>query len=142
MIRRAAPLALLLVLAACSPDDSSPDGAVKLFLRATAAGDTAKVYRLLAPESQKWLQQMADRATAQTGGRRRIRPEELLAASVDPPRLRLSRLRVAEVKGNRARVKLVDEAKKMHEMINLVRVEGRWRVLLPRRRQAEIHPGT
>lgn len=137
------PLALALVCAGvvvtpalgglgCSPDGNTPVGAMKLFFRAVATRDQAKVYKLLAPETQKELKRWASLATSQTGERRRFKPEELLAPSIDQPRYRLGRIEALSEEGDRAKVKVFAAGKSSYsEIFELARVDGAWRVVLP-----------
>ncbi|MBW2736861.1 MAG: hypothetical protein JRH20_31135, partial [Deltaproteobacteria bacterium] len=88
MLRCLLSSAVVVSLVGCAPDDSSPEGAVKLFLRAVAMRDGPQMFELLAPVTQARLKKMAELATAQTSGRRRLAPDELLAAGLDKPRYR------------------------------------------------------
>ncbi len=116
---------------ACTPDGETPVGAMKLFFRAVATRDQAKAYKLLAPKTQKALKRWASLATAQTGERRRFKPEELLAPSIDQPRYRLGRIEALSEEGDRAKVKVFAATGTYSEAFALVRVNGTWRVVLP-----------
>lgn len=123
--------ALCLTFVACGPSDRTPEGAVRQLLYASASGNAPRVYALLAPSTRKRLQELATTATAQTGGSHRITPEELLAVSIDRPRHDPARIEVVSDRDDRARVRLVARNKRATETLDLVRVDGHWRVLLP-----------
>lgn len=125
-------VALVLMLGACAPDDSTPEGAAKLFVRAVAMRDGPRMFELLAPDAQAKLKKMAELATAQTSGRRRFTAPELLAAGLDQPRYRLSRVQLAKVEGDRATVELLSAAEKERESLVMLRIDGRWRIVLPK----------
>lgn len=129
--------ALLLMLAACSPSDRTPEGTVRQLLYASASGNAPRVYALLAPSTRKRLQELATTATAQTGGSHRITPEELLAVSIDRPQHEPAKIEVVSKTGDHARVRLVARNERASETFDLVRVEGLWRVLLPDRAFAQ-----
>jgi len=126
-------LVLGLLGGGCGGKDRSPQGAVELFLRAIQEGDAAEVYRLLAPSSQRELQQKAQLAKAQAAGRV-VKPQELLAVGGDHHREEIGQIRVIDVEGERARVEIGDAKIPggPREILMLERVEGRWRVVLPR----------
>lgn len=138
MTRRTGRSAALLVLVAglgsmelgCGLDDGSPEGAAQLFVRAAAMGDNAKIFGLLHPEVQEKLTQMATLATAQTGGQRRFKPEDLVAASLTQARQSLASVHGVRVTGDRAAVRLTEATGKVSEELELERVRGRWRVRL------------
>ena len=122
---------LCLAFAACSPSDRTPEGTVRQLLHASASGNAPRVYTLLAPSTRKRLQELATTATAQTGGSYRITPEQLLAVSIDRPRHEPAKIEVVSERDDRARVRLVARNKRATETLDLLRVDGHWRVLLP-----------
>jgi len=133
-------------LVACGPRDTSPEGAVRQFLRATETGNTTAVVALLAPDSRKVIDQMVELATAQSGGHRRFKPEDLLAVAVEEPRYEAQHVEVVQLQGDRAIVRLEDAEGEAHEELHLVRVGGHWRVVLNfggterRKTEAETQP--
>ncbi len=137
-MRRCAALVLLLV--ACA-EEESPKECVQRFLRAVEEGDREQVYRLLAPSSQKQLAGIADKANTHTGGGRRLPPQDLFAVGQERPTAKIGELKVLEVKGDKARVQLKSLPKikgapsgvEKIEVLELVRIEGVWRILLPGR---------
>jgi hypothetical protein len=128
-------LALLcaLALSGCDQKDRTPEGAVQLFLKAVESGETEAVYGLLAPRTHQRLEALAKLASAQTGGRRKLRPVDLLVTGMDQVRTKRQAVAVSVlvVEGDRAKVKLVGGEGKQQRVIELVRVDRRWRIVLP-----------
>jgi hypothetical protein len=120
-----------LAAAGCRGKDRTPEGAAELFLRGTQEGDQAEVYRMLAPESQRELQERARVAQAQSGGRV-VKPEHLLAVGREMPRLEVNRIRPVSVQGGRAEVAIGNLRKGLQETLQLERVGDVWRVILPK----------
>jgi len=141
--RRAALSGIVALLAAALPvachQEESPREAVLRFLRAVEEGDREQVYDLLAPESQKLLRSIADRANTHTGGGRRLTPQDLFAVGQERPAAKIGELKVLEVEGDRARVALESTTNEKHqgvgvvkaEVLELIRVENSWRIKLP-----------
>ena len=120
------------VLASCKgPQATSPEGAARAFVRAVASGNGKKIFGLLTPATQKQLTKAAQLASAQAGSRQRVKPHELLAASLAKPKYKLFSVKVVEEKGDRARVKLSDADEKHSETWSMVKVAGTWRIELP-----------
>ncbi|MCK5799782.1 MAG: hypothetical protein KAI47_21480, partial [Deltaproteobacteria bacterium] len=136
-VRIASSLAVLVMLASCSPDDHSPEGAAKLLFRAIAMHDSSKVAKLLAPETRKALAHWAELATAQTGGRRPYKVEELLALNLDRSRYRLGTFATVKNDGHLATVKITSLSGKKKEILSLIKVQGSWRIILPK---SAFHP--
>lgn len=132
MIRGIGAAVMLATIAGCALSDNSPEGAAKQFVRAVAMRDGPRMFEMLAPEAQTKLKKMAELATAQTSGRRRFKPEELLAAGLDQPRYRLSRVQVEKVSGDRATVALLSAHAKERESLELIKIDGHWRIRLPK----------
>jgi hypothetical protein len=125
---------LALPASSCRKSDAEgPESVVREMIDVTRAGNAARAYALVAPQSQQRLQEMAKLATAQTGGQRTIEPHELLAVSLDPVRHRLARVEIVEQTAERARVRLTAAKGQVHEDLELVQVAGRWRIVLPER---------
>ncbi len=132
-MNRASPLALALALAlaSCSADNATPEGTVKAFRTAVASLDSDKVHALLAPKTQRQLKALAEQATLQTGGRHQLKPTEMLLLGLLQPESDVDRVEVISSSDGRARVRLVSSGKKkVTEELQLVQVEGGWRVLL------------
>ncbi len=124
-------LALSLILACCSADNVSPEGAVKAFMAAVASLKSEQAYNLLAPETQRELQRLAEKATLQTGGRHQQKPEEMLLLGLVQSRHEVHKMELISQDDQRAKVKLISKGKaKATEELELVKVDGGWRVLL------------
>lgn len=132
------PLALLLLVPAlglsqgsCSSSDRDAEKVVKKFIRAVESGRKTAIYDLLAPGIQKKLKDLAKLATDQTGGRRKFKPEEMLVVGLSPTSLRPGPVELLSSEADRARVKLHSSKRKKHEIIHLIKIEGKWRIILP-----------
>lgn len=161
-----AALALCGAVACGDAAGRSPERAARAFLEAAADGQTEQLFALLAPSSRALLQQLADRATVQAGGQRRLTAQELLVVGFGRPRLELAAVELSYAEGDRAQVRLVSASDRSSdpaserpsagaarsssdrasnraaegvfergggELLDLQRVDGHWRVLLPRR---------
>ena len=131
-LRERAPLLAmgLLVVAGCGGKDRTPEGAVELFLRAAQEGDAAEVYRLLAPSTQRELQQKARLAHAQAAGRP-VSPEHLLAVRPEIARPEVTRIHTVSIDGDRGSVEISNVRRAVRETLELERVGRHWRVHLP-----------
>ena len=128
---------VLAVAAGCAraPADTTPEGAVELFLRATddASRDpaaAARAFSLLDPRAREALRARAARATSIDG--RPLAPESMLAPSWSPPRFEVETLRaVPAADGIHASVDVlgVDPAAQ-HAKVPVVREGDRWRIVL------------
>jgi hypothetical protein len=129
---RVALLLTAFFLAACSeddePSDETPDGALKLFIRAMRVGDRENAYRLLAPDTQRQLQGLASQASQQIG--RTVEPAEMLAVERFALRWQLSGMSV-RASGDRATVIVQGSGDTERAEVETVRVDNRWRVALP-----------
>lgn len=126
----AVALAVAVAGRSCDVDDSSPQAAAREFAAAANAGDRDAVYRLLGPETQRRLQIAAQRATDLVGGSQRYQALDMISISrssdTPPPKDFILRdhspsratVEIVSVSGERARVQVV-------------RVDGAWRIELP-----------
>lgn len=136
---RSAPLALAIVLGllslACAPeiDDSTPEGALAMFLDALERGERENAFALIDGESQRRLAERARSATAL--GARELEPWEMLVE--DRSALRFPRRRGGGMRTNlgsdpaRAIVTVIGELPGQRAEVVMVRERGRWRILLP-----------
>lgn len=130
---------LALGLTACSREDKTPDGAVRLLIRMIDEGNTSEAYRLLAPESQRALGERARIANAQTGGGQRFKPEDMLAIGQVPARHDLGGVKTVRIEGDRAKVQL-ESKRGAREDLELRQVDGHWRVVVPAEKE-DAPPG-
>jgi hypothetical protein len=130
-----ATVAIAIALAAvasgrgCTPVDASPEGTARAFVSAARGGDHRAVWALLGPATQARLTVAARGATDRVGGTRRYAPEDMLRVGARggwTP----SGYRVLEHHDERARVQ-VDGPDGQADVLDLVRIDGHWRVELP-----------
>jgi hypothetical protein len=135
--------------------DHSPTGVVKQFVATSLLADTQKrhrgLYKLLGPRTQARLKASAAQATATTattaataataasagsettGARRKYAPHEMLSASFRPGAKGNWTPKSFKLLGkteSTARVEVRGEKKGHKQVVNLVKVEGRWRIEL------------
>lgn len=130
-IRRALYFVIVIAMgvSACS-DDGSPEKATRAFVRAVQEGNGEKVFSLLAPQSQELLQKLAATASVHTGNKKQFKTEEMVQLNLDPSSKRLGAIEVIREAADQAEVRLNSDDGKYHEVLKLVRIEGKWRVLL------------
>lgn len=113
----------------CGVAEPGPDAAVKSLVQAARAGDRQAVWRMLSPETQRALEARARKATDLVGSSTRYGPLDLISLGssddVPPP----TDLRVVSRSGDRAVVELAGPTGPAR--LDVVRVEGRWKVDLP-----------
>lgn len=110
---------------------STPENAARAFLEAAGDGQTEALFALLAPTSRTMLQRLARRATLQAGGQRRLKAEDLLVLGFARPRFEASDVELSYADRDRAQVRLISRADHGSELLDLQRVDGHWRVVLP-----------
>lgn len=126
-----AALALLGAVACGDAAGRTPEKAARAFLEAAADGQTEQLFALLAPTSRALLQQLANRATAEAGGQRRLKAQDLLVLGFGRPRLEVSGVALSYADRERAQVRLISQGERGTELLDLQRVDGHWRVVLP-----------
>ncbi len=111
----------------CRVDEAGPDVAVRDFVAAAKANDREMVFALLSPSTRARLEVEAKRATDYVGAAVRYQAKDLLSIGtfegVAPT------ITVVEEQGDRAVVVVASVAGKAR--IDLVRVEGLWRIDVP-----------
>jgi len=128
---RAAAAILVAALAACEqeePTDETPEGAVRLLVGSLQARDGDAAYALLAPETRRELARRARAASLQAG--RTVAPSEMIAVERHVPRWEIRDV-AADGQGDRADVVVRGAAATERAVVQAVRVDGRWRVVLP-----------
>lgn len=112
----------------CGVAEPGPDAAVKSLVQAARAGDRRAVWRLLSPATQAALEERARKATDLVGSSTRYTALDLISIGssddVPPP----TDVRVVWREGDRAVVQIDGPAP---DQIDVVRVDGRWRIDLP-----------
>ena len=130
-----ASLLVILLLAAplggCSREDSTPQGAVKAFMTAVASIESAKAYALLAPSTRKALKVRAAEASRHTGGRKQLKPEDMILLGLVQSLHEVSSVEVISEAETEAKVRLTSGGKKpVVEELTLEKEDGGWRILL------------
>jgi hypothetical protein len=125
-------LLLLLQMPACQLFSRSPESTMRKFFEVCEGSMNREIYQMLAPSTQKQLAKLAAIATAQTGGRRKLRPEDMLFTSPDSPPHPVTGISALRVKDDHAQVNVASTAD-YHETFNLIRVGRQWRIILPQK---------
>ncbi|MEZ4401225.1 MAG: hypothetical protein R3B06_14460 [Kofleriaceae bacterium] len=113
----------------CGVTRPGPDAAVRELVQAARASDRKAVWRLLTPATQAALEERARQATDLVGSSTRYTALDLisLGASTDSPPP--ADIRVVMLSGDRAIVEVGGPGG--GAPIELVRINGRWRIDLP-----------
>jgi hypothetical protein len=113
----------------CRVTDPGPDAAVRDMIQAAKTGDRKLVLDLLSPQTRARLEERARHATDLVGASVRYTALDLISIGssegVAPP----TDLTVVEEQGDHAVVEVVSPGTRAR--VELVKVEGRWRVDLP-----------
>lgn len=113
----------------CRVSQPGPEVAVREMLQAAKTGDRDTVFELLTPSTRKQLEVEAKRATDLVGASIRYTAKDLLSigssTGVAPP----TDITVLEERGDRAVVEIVSPAGRAR--MELVKIDGRWRIDLP-----------
>lgn len=116
----------------CAPVDASPESAARAFVTATRGGDRRAVWVLLGPATKTRLEAEARGATERVGGTRRFAAPEMLMISVGPTTWAPSGYRVLDGGDGETTAHVeVRGASGQRDVLELTRVDGRWRVELP-----------
>ncbi|MBV8759825.1 MAG: hypothetical protein JO257_21225 [Deltaproteobacteria bacterium] len=122
-------LAIGLAGRSCRVEPPGPEVTVHDLLHAASAGDRDTVYELLAPATQQRLDVEARRATDLVGATMRYSAKDLISIGASEGVAAPTDITVLEQRGDRATVQVVGPSGR--SLVQLVRVEGRWRVELP-----------
>lgn len=113
----------------CRVTQPGPEVAVREMLQAAKTGDRDAVFELLSPRTRTRLEAEAKRATDLVGAATRYTAKDLISIGssdgVAPP----TDITVVQERGDRAVVEVVSPAGRSR--MELVKVEGRWRIDLP-----------
>jgi hypothetical protein len=126
----AVALAVAVAGRSCRVGAPGPDATVRAMMQAAKAGDRQAVFDLLSPVTQQRLEERARAATDLVGSSRRYTALELISIggnSDDEPAP--SEVRVVESKADRASVEVAGPGGRAR--VDLVLVQGQWRVHLP-----------
>ena len=112
----------------CSVTQPGPEVTVRDLLQAANTGDRDTIFDLLTPATRARLDVEAKRATDLVGGAVRYTAKDMISIatgdSTPPPDIT-----VIDERGDRATVEIVSPAGRAE--LELVRVDGRWRVDMP-----------
>lgn len=122
-------LAIGLAGRSCRVDPPGPEVTVHDLLHAASTGDRDTVYELLAPATQARLDVEAHHATDLVGATTRYSAKDLISIGASEGVAAPTDITVLEQRGDRATVQVVGPSGR--SLLQLVRVEGRWRVELP-----------
>ena len=130
----ASALAAMAVAAAvagrsCRVRDPGPEATVRDMLHAAKTGDLDTVIELLAPATRARLEVEAKRATDYVGAATRFAARDLVSVGTSETIAVPTTISVAEERGDHAVVRVVSPAGLAR--IELVRVEGLWRIEIP-----------
>ncbi len=113
----------------CSDSDSSPEGAVRAFVAAARAEDKHALWDTLGPRTRGQAEAAARAATEKVGGARRYAALDMLDVSLPATSYAPSQIIVREQHDKTATVDLLGP-EGHHDSINVVEVDGRWKVEL------------
>lgn len=119
-----------LALAGCSESEPEPVAAAKRFASAVRRGDVEALLPLLEHATLERLEQAAERASDQVGGRRSIEAQEMLQIVDVAPELQIAEAEVLESTDTNAKVQLTGASGVQH-VLHLVYEDGAWRVSIP-----------
>jgi hypothetical protein len=135
---RGALLALLLAAGACN-EDPPPVAAAKSYAAAVQRGDAKALLDLVDAQTVAYVQDSAERASDQIGGRRNVEPYEMLQVTDVDPKFQVARTELVSSGEDAATVKLFGADGSEHTL-DLVREEGQWHVQVPVPRRIEVDP--
>ena len=115
---------------ACQADAADPVRTAQLFTAAVQRGDMKAVLPLLETAAATRLEQAAEQASDQVGGRRRVEPAEMLQIVDVPPTFELAQAQLVDNDGATAHVRLVGAQQESYTL-TLVLEDGAWHVRIP-----------
>jgi hypothetical protein len=113
----------------CQVTQPGPEAAVRDMLHAAKTGDRDLVFALLAPRTRERLDAEARRATDLVGASQRYVARDLISIGGSDSAADPTDITVIEELGDRAVVEVVSALGRSR--VDLVKVEGRWRIDLP-----------
>ena len=116
--------------AGCGEDEPPPVQAARRFVHAVQAGEVDAVLAMLDEEARAYVEQAADRASDQVGGRRSVAPQEMLQVVDVDPHFQVKAAELVEGDERRALVRL-HGADDTTRALDLVNENGTWLVNLP-----------
>lgn len=121
---------LVALLVACEPREADPVDTAKAYNVAVRSGDSKRVLELIDAEAVERIDSLAQGASDQVGGRRKVEAHEMLEV-VDVERaFELSEAELLDSDGTVAHVALESTTGERH-ILELVYQGDRWRVKVP-----------
>jgi cysteine synthase len=114
----------------CGVSQPGPEAAVRDMLHAAKSGDRDTVFELLSPATRSRLEVEAKRATDYVGAAVRFSAKDLLSIGNSEGIAAPKAITLVDESGDRARV-LVVSADGDRSYIDLVRLDGLWRIDIP-----------
>jgi hypothetical protein len=114
----------------CRVSQPGPEAAVRDALQAAKTGDRDAVFEMLSPATRTRLEVEARRATDLVGASIRYTAKDLVSIGSSDSVAAPTDITVLEERGDRAVVEVVSPAGRAR--MELVKVEGRWRIDIPR----------
>jgi hypothetical protein len=126
-----AAMALAIAFAgrSCRVSQPGPEVTVRDLLHAASTGDRDTVYELLAPATQAHLVAEAKHATDLVGATQRYSAKDLISIGSPEGVSSQTDITVVDERGDRATVQIVSASGRA--LLQLIRIDGRWRVDLP-----------
>jgi hypothetical protein len=113
----------------CRVTQPGPEATVRDLIQAAKTGDRDTIFELLTPETRARLDAEAKRATDLVGGAVRYTAKDMISIATGDPGAAPTDITVIDERGDRASVEIVSPAGRAQ--LELVRVDGRWRVDMP-----------
>jgi len=126
---RGAALVVLLAVAGCHREPE-PVTVAKAFATAMQQRDAKALLPFLDARARKRLEEAAERATDQIGGRRQVGTYEMLQVVDVDPRFQVARATLVDSSETTATVRL-DGVDGSEHVLTLLREDGEWHVRLP-----------
>ena len=113
----------------CAVGDGTPAGAARAFVTAARAGDKRATWELLGPRTRERVVATAQAATEKVGGARRYGPLDVIDVAARERSYEPTDVVLRTENGDAAVVDVLGPAGR-RDVLELVKVDGRWRVEL------------
>ncbi|MBL9103719.1 MAG: hypothetical protein JNL82_22420 [Myxococcales bacterium] len=130
VLRTTALIVWAALAGACQADAADPVRTAQAFVHAVQSRDMKAVLPLIEQSAAARLTSAAEQATDQVGGRRQIKPAEMLQIVDVPPTFELAETVLVDNDGAVAHVRLVG-AQQQSFPLTLVHEDGAWHVRIP-----------
>lgn len=123
-------LVIGVLVVGCSEEEPPPVQAARQFVQAVQAGEIEPVLALVDAEAKAHVEQAAEQASDQVGGRRSIAPQEMLQVVDVDPYFQIKEAELVQGDDRQAQVRLTG-ADGATRVLDLINENGSWRVNLP-----------